>query len=330
MDSQPPYIVKLYKAIRTTLQCVTLALIIGTTLLPELAIGAALPAGFTFSPAFSSIDVPAAQPTVQFKVALKNRESSDQAFRISVLDFGSLDEQGGVAFLGESNNDLEHKYGLAKWMKADQDQVTVLAGATLNLVVTIDNQASLAPGGHYGAVIATAVSSLTAGDTAPRVGVKQVISSLVLATKTGGANSRLNLISQSSNQSTWKLPSLVEARFKNDGNVHVVPRGVIEVRDATGTVVERGALNDGSGVILPGSYRRYTTPLLQINKAWLPGRYSIVTTYRYDGTDTTQVLTTGFWFVGNIVVVLLGVAGIVVVGCFIWIAISHIRRAQRS
>lgn len=273
--------------------------------------------GLVVSPAFAQVVVPADKPSVQYALKLTNRNPTDQNFRLSVVDFGALDEQGGVAFLGTPASELVHKYGLASWMVLEKNAVFVSAGATMEVLVTIDNRATLAPGGHYGAVLATAVDD--AGQPASQqVGVKQVLSSLVLAVKDGGQQVDLRLASQTSAAGWVRLPGRVELRFQNGGNVHVVPRGVVEVKDPVGRVVERAAINEASGVILPESFRRYRVGLLGTKVAWLPGRYSLTTTYRYDGTEATKTLVTGFWYAGAIVVWMVGLLALAAVGGLAW------------
>jgi hypothetical protein len=256
--------------------------------------------GFTVSPAYQPVTVAANQPETQYSLQISNNTQYDQNFRLSVVDFGSLDEEGGVAFTGTPAKELDHKYGLASWMALEKDAVFVPVGKSAEVIVRISNRPSLAPGGHYGAVLATAVTDT--GQESARVGLKQVLSSLVLAVKDGGAIRMLNLDSQKMNGGFWRLPTQVEQRFENAGNVHVIPRGVVEVVDPVGKVVVRGAMNESSGMILPESFRKYKTQLDNVGQAWLPGRYKLVSTYRYDGTEKTKTLTKSFWYVGGLVI----------------------------
>ncbi len=282
--------------------------------------------GFIISPAFQSVILTAGQTHTQYALQLTNSTPTDQNFRLSAVDFGSLDESGGVAFLGIPTSELEHRYGLAAWMKLGTNTVFVAAAKSVQVIVTIDNRASLAPGGHYGAILATAVTDTgkdTAGD--PRVNLRQVLSSLVLLTKDGGINAELKLTSQSVNRSGLRMPSATSQRFQNTGNVHLVPRGTVVIKDPAGRVVSRGALNDGSGTILPESFRRYDTPLMSIGAPWLPGRYQAVTTYRYDGTEQTKTLATSFWYVGQGIV---WIAAVAVVGCVGWLGWFFWRRRR--
>jgi hypothetical protein len=121
--------------------------------------------------------------------------------------------------------------------------------------VTIDNSSSLTPGGHYGAILATAQTAPTDKPMQARVGVLAVLSSLILLVKDGGPPPNLDLKSQTISGRGLQLPSQVDQQFVNAGDVHVVPRGVVQVIDPAGHVVERGALNVNSGIILPAIRR---------------------------------------------------------------------------
>jgi hypothetical protein len=148
--------------------------------------------------------------------------------------------------------------------------------------------------------------------------VKQVLSSLLLVTKQGGLRQELTIDSQKQSGGWWRLPVRVTQLYRNTGNVHVVPRGIVSVRDPFGREVRRGAINENSKVILPETKRSYTTQLLSLTGAWWPGRYSVVTAYRYDGTDQTRTYTQHFFHVGQAVVWLVVAASLLAVGWWAW------------
>ncbi len=273
--------------------------------------------GFVISPAFQQVEVPADQSEASYDLALTNRTTVDQNFALSMVDFGALDEEGGVAFLGTPTSELEHKYGLAAWVILEKNKVFIPAGGKAIITLKIVNRASLAPGGHYGAVLATAVTD-TGEPMRNAVGVKQVLASLVLAIKEGGAERNLQLVSQSTNAAFWHLPTSVGQRYQNLGNVQVTPRGVVAVEDPTGREVARSAINEGSGMILPESFRRYSTNLLRVAPAWMPGRYRVVSTYRYDGTDRLKTFSTTFWYAGMLVVWVVGLLTLGAMGFLVW------------
>ncbi len=291
----------------------------GILIWPAASLAASGLQGISVSPAYQEIDLSQQQPQVQFELEISNDSTADRNFVLSTTDFGSLDEEGGVAFLGQSADTLsDGRYGLAKWMLLAQTQVEVPARQSAQVQVTVANEASLAPGGHYGAVLATALDNNGKPLNSGKVGVKQVLSSLILLTKAGGAAPSLKLISQISNGRVWSLPSQINYRFQNSGNVHVVPRGIVTITDPAGRVVERGSLNAESGIILPESFRQYSMPLTSLATAWLPGQYAITTAYRYDGTEVTKTLVTHSWYAGAVVVWLLGGLAATLLVIIVW------------
>jgi hypothetical protein len=255
--------------------------------------------GYVVSPIFQNVSLGENEPQVHCTVELSNTTGTDQAFKLSTLDFGSLNESGGVAFLGSSTNDFAKRYGLSKWMRLDADTVTVPAGGSKQIGVTIQNADDLAGGGHYGAVLAAAQTAPDGPATTPRVGVNAVLSSLVLLIKQGGVVAGMGDVSHTSDGGWLSMPAHVTDRFKNNGNVHVVPRGLAIVKDSFGHEVERAAINEDSGNILPGDYRSYATTLMRLASVSWPGQYTVTTTYRIGGVDQVSTISSTFWYLGK-------------------------------
>jgi hypothetical protein len=256
--------------------------------------------GLRISPVLQDVSLPTNRPSVGYSVTIANNTGVDQAFRLGVRDFGSLDESGGVAFLGDPASEFVQSHGLSEWMSLDKSSVTVPVGGKIQVVVTIRNDDKLRLGGHYGVLTAEALTAPGTPASGTRVGVTQVLSSLFLVVKEGSPPPNLRLLSQVLNgNSPWRLPDGVIQRFEDDGDVHVVPRGITTITDPLGRMVERGVMNEDSGNILPGSIRRFQTPLARIARAWVPGRYMMASSYRYDGKADTQTSTSTFWYVGS-------------------------------
>jgi len=267
---------------------------------------------------FQNVTIGQDQPQAQYVLTLSNDTGVSQAFKISTEDFGSLNQSGGVAFLGTSSSGYAQTYGLSKWMQLSQTAVTLAAGASTNIFVTITNSSSLATGGHYGAVLATALTAPNGAAAKSRIGVLEVLSSLLLLVKSGGPPPNLTLLAQTVDRQGILFPSQVQQLFKNQGDVHVVPRGTIDIRDPLGHLVARGAMNINSGIILPQTARRYDVSLMQLASAWMPGEYSVLTTYRYDGSNATKTWTGQFWYFGSPLLWLLVAAVLLLAAAIIW------------
>jgi hypothetical protein len=286
-------------------------------------------AAYTVTPAFQTITLDA-HGNADLSIDLANHTANDQSFQLSVADFGTLNESGGVAFLGTPARELDHPYGLVSWLQLDQNVVFVPAGKVVTLKASVENRDSLAPGGHYGAILATAVTdSGKFKSVSPQVGLRAVLSSLILVTKSGGAAPELNLLSEDSTHNLFALPSTLDQRFQDAGNVHVVPRGTTTIRDPFGKVVSSGALNEDSVFVFPESFRRIRVNLSELAQAFVPGRYSVTTIYRYDGTEGTKTFIDHVWYAGAILVWLSWsmIAGVLIAAIWWWLRrrnkISH-------
>ena len=253
--------------------------------------------GITVSPAIKELTLTQDQTELQFNFTLRNNTDETVTLQLSAVDFGALDETGGVAFVGQSSEQTT-KYGLREWMRFSTNTVVLEPNESKEQTAIIDNKESLAPGGHYGAILATPVQSEATANE-PRVAVNPTVSVLVLLKKQGGENYSLNL--EDPQISGWRFswPDSIALRFQNAGNVHVVPRGTVIVKDVRGKEVARGTINEDSSAVLPETFRVMTVPLRQSASHWVPGSYTIDISWRYDGSEDLQNNVVKFYFPGN-------------------------------
>lgn len=252
--------------------------------------------GLFLSPPFIDISVDIKQPEKFYYLEIGNNTRTETVFDISVVDFGSLDETGGVAFLTVNNDKNERKYSLASWISLEKQTVTVMPGKTEKIKVTILNKDSLSPGGHYGAVLATVRAA--ADRTKDMVGINQSLASLIYVQKTGGEKPNLIFKSWEFSKNIFYFPKTVKIRFENNGNVHVVPRGKVEIKNSRGEIVAKGIINGDSGKILPESFRIMGLPIEKV-KLWnQPGIYNLDVSYRFDGRDEFSSMKTKVIYVG--------------------------------
>lgn len=252
--------------------------------------------GITISPAFQDVTIGANEASKTFDFSVTNHTGQPMEFSLSITDFGSLDESGGVLFMGKGQKTLDYRYGLTSWASLQKDRIVVEPNATETVPITITNKESLAPGGHYGAVLVTPVST---GQDKDKVDINQVMSSLLFVKKEGGEVYRLSLQDVDVQPHLFTSPSDLTLRFGNGGNVHVVQRGTVTITDPRGRVVKQGAINAGSAIVLPESYRQLTVPLTGVATAWMPGKYHMKVAYRFDGTDQLTTRELSFYYVNG-------------------------------
>ncbi len=249
----------------------------------------AVSGGFSISPPFVSVTLLPAENSHSEILTVANHNTFSQTFQLSVVDFGSLNDSGGVQFLGVNGQEMQkYKYSLASWLQLEKDRLEVAAGSEEKVKVTVLNKDSLTSGGHYGAVLFSQVSDVKPGSV---VNVNQAYASLFFVDKQGGAEIKQLDLRKIEHDAAWfRLPSTVLLRFQNSGNVHLVPRGTVTVVDVLGRVVGKGLINSDSAIILPESFRVYRTQLYPLSRLFFPGNYTINVNYRYDGVaDTTLV-----------------------------------------
>lgn len=272
--------------------------------------------GITISPAFQEITLGEKDAKTDFFVSITNTTESLITLRISVFDFGSLDESGGVAFLGASN-DLEKKYALASWIRPEKDVFMLGPNETKKILVTIENRDALAPGGHYGALTFKTENDSDGSTVGDAIAVNQLFTTLLFVKKIGGEIYHLELKGSEYENSSIRFQDMLRLRFQNSGNIHVVPRGVVTVSDPIGRVVAKGIINEESSIILPETFRIYPVRLKPILFSFMPGRYTMEIGYRYDGKEDFATTNFQFFFVplpaigaGILLVVLAGRYGV--------------------
>lgn len=251
--------------------------------------------GFTLSPPFKEITLPKDASQSSYFIEIANNTPVHQTLFLSVVDFGSLDESGGVAFLGSGPEILERKYSLTSWVSLEKNVLEIETGKTQKLKVTLINKESLSPGGHYAAVVATLNSQKEKGRN---ISLNAAFSSLIFVKKTGGEIYLLDLVGKEI-QSRWlEIPQKIALRFQNRGNVHLVPRGTVTITDPKGTIINKGVINTESGIILPESFRVYHTTLDRLAWPILPGFYALNIQYRHEGRDDYVKDSFAFFFPG--------------------------------
>src|SRR5487761_1708583 len=118
-------------------------------LIPSNLVSANSPNGIKVSPPLKDITFGPGLLQANTTVSLTNNTEYSYKASIKLVDFKSLNENGGVSL-----EQAGSKYGLANWMSLDgSNDISIGSGQTVNLKIIIDNRNDLSPGGHYGAVL---------------------------------------------------------------------------------------------------------------------------------------------------------------------------------
>jgi hypothetical protein len=244
------------------------------------------PSGITLSPAITQASVQSSEAEHKLEFSVTNNKNTKQTINISTADFNTLDESGGLVFVGTNPTKLQKKYGLATWLTLPVSTITLEPKQSATIAANIVNQSSFAPGGHYGALLLGLDDNSNNSSGQNKVALHPIASSLLFINKVGGDTHRLKLTDVYSSHNIFKLPNTVTLRFNNNGNTHLIPRGTVEITDPNGKIVSKGIINENSGIILPETYRRYSVPLNKISGSIIPGEYKTTVNFRFDGYDT--------------------------------------------
>lgn len=250
--------------------------------------------GLTVSPALNQMVVQSTQPNQSLAVTYTNHTSTSMDLEVLTQDFGGLEGTGGLFFLGAESNKVWDKHRLTPWLQVSPATFRLEPGQRQIVTVTIRNDQSLSPGGHYAAVTAR----LQGQSTDSTLTLNPAVSSLMFVNKKGGEVLGLSAQSLAADISWLGLADKVTVTFTNTGNSHVVPRGQIVVTDPFDRQISRGVVNQQSTILLPNTKQPFTTQLTRTHWPLWPGRYTLTLQYRYDGLDTPLIATKQTWVLG--------------------------------
>ncbi len=282
----------------------------------------AAPKGLIIGPSVKEVTISPKANLTTFPIYITNNTLAEVTLAISMVDFGALDETGGVLFFGKADS-LKKKYGLAGWSSLDKESISLQPGKSGEVTVTISNRSSLALGGHYGAVLFELAAPPS--NDSQKVKLNQVFSTLVLAKKTGGEVYKQSLSSIEHLNNYFALPENIKLRFYNEGNVHLTPGGLIRLIDPLGREVARGIINPEAGRVLPEKHRLFLTKLTYHQSAWVPGRYQVVVKHNFDERNHFITDKSSFLFINGLGIVL----GVGVLLTFIYITWLWRRKKYR-
>lgn len=234
--------------------------------------------GITISPLLRDITLGPGLIETSTEITIQN--NTDQTVRASLqlVDLRALAVYGGNTL---DKAGLTDKYDLAKWLSLPGgDSIIIANRQTVKVKVNVANRPDLSPGGHYGAIIVTTEPEFSTPKST--VSVNQQLVSLLFVKKLGGEIYSMQL-EASNYKSIANIPNEFTSTFKNTGNVHVVPRGYIEITDPQGKLIAKGTINQDSLNILPGGLRRIITNMQTISQPTRSGSYKVTTFYRLDG-----------------------------------------------
>ena len=268
----------------------------------------------------------AAGKTGTVEIDVTNLTKGTAEYQAIENDFVAGDEKGTPAIILDQNA-YAPTHSLKRFM-VPLPNITVPAGATKAVDVTIKVPITAQAGGYFGAL---RFAPAAAGSQP--LSLSSSAASLILLTVPGPTVQKLDLtnfeVQQNGYTSTnFRTPNNLSLliRFTNQGNLQEAPFGQINVTKGKTKLLFTDDFNQSQppDEILPDSARRWSIPLQNVGKF---GKFTVTATLTYGNGQSIQV-SKDFWVVPTKYIIGAIVVLIVLI-LLIWIIVRTIRNSRR-
>lgn len=229
------------------------------------------------------------------QLTITSRLGREMKFIVSAEDFtGSKTGETATVLLGEEKG----PYTLKDYLKPEITEFTLQHGEKMVLPIEIVIPEGAEPGGRYGAVLISAIPASAeleagAGEAAAGIKVRARVASLYLVRVKGDVreNGFLKEIKMAESKKFYeKGPFSFQLAFENQGNVHLVPYGVVEIKNLLGRTVEEIELTPWFA--MPESLRLRT---VKWDRVFALGRYTALAKVNRGYQDIIDEKSVTFW-----------------------------------
>lgn len=238
--------------------------------------------GLEVNPAFTEVTLEKPNQEKTIQLTYTNHTDQPIVLNLSPRDFRQNENNDNYSFL---NNSANYSYSLSSFLSLESDTLELLPQEKKRFNVLVKNREDISPGGHYAAIVAR----FTTEDNQKSNQVIPALTSLILLRKSGGEHFRLIL--QTSSFPSFPIsvanPDNISVSFRNDGNIHLVPYGRVDITDIFGRLIKKGVLNEDSKIIYPES-RRNILSRIQNTSLQLPISWNRVDIYGQDSLKKTH------------------------------------------
>lgn len=176
---------------------------------------------------------------------------------VYIKDFKAADETGKAELIVPGTEEGNY---ISSWLNITNEAIDFVPGEERVVPFTINIPEDIGPGGYYGAIVfGTEPPEVRAKgeEKGAAIGISQQTASLILLQRAGDAIEKAIIKEFNADKQLYNVPFEVNftTRIENLGNVHIKPRGIIEVNNMLGRKVAVIIVNDEGGNILPSSAR---------------------------------------------------------------------------
>lgn len=237
-------------------------------------------------------------------ISITNESASNMRIYIFLRDFTADGEEGSPKLLVPGS--AQGSY-MSSWISDyEANGVDIGPGASHNFNFKITVPKDAGPGGYYGALVfGTKAEDIrtNSGDKGAASAISQQAGALLLMQVPGETDEAASIREFYTDRSAYNMPFNVNftTRVENQGNVHIKPRGVVQISNMFDKEVATVKVNDIAANVLPKSVRKFSS-------SWADktgfGRYKATLAMTYgapveNGGNGQQSLTsvTYFWVI---------------------------------
>lgn len=269
--------------------------------------------GITVSPITDEFTLKPGQVTSRIIRVINPNDSVITLYPV-ILNFTTDNENGQPIFF--AGTDDSKSYTLSNWISFDREFIRIAKAEEELVKITIAAPADAEPGGHYGAVLFSTKKPDFSNKNDAEIGVVGLVGTLYLATVPGKITEKLELEQFSLPRISLTPPVNSQLVFKNNGNVHLKPKGEITVKNWSGNQVGVIEVNEGNGNVLPESRRRFGgswkyRPLTTF------GLYTFTLQATY-GSEQVEITAIKRVLIIPVWILILVIAGLALIGYKLW------------
>lgn len=262
-------------------------------IMPKASIAQGAGQGLEISPPLLDIKADPGE-TVKTKIRVRNVTKESLVVKAQFEDFVASGEDGQPKIL--LNSDEQSPYSIKDWLSAPES-VTLASQQRAEIEVAIVVPQDASPGGHYGVIRFTGTPPELEGTG---VSLSASVGTLVLVNISGDVTESAKVAELFASKS-GKRSSLFEygpidftTRVENTGNIHLQPKGTLQVTNMFGKTVYVGQINQDSRNVLPGSIRKFEQSM---DKKLLFGRYTLKADIVYGTNSQITSASIVFWVI---------------------------------
>ncbi len=272
--------------------------------------------GISVTPVLSQIQLHSGQTQLNLKQTVTNISRQLLVISAHAQDFSDFGDNGAINFYPTPNQPSHNPHGLASHIKLSKSQFGLPPGISQVVNVTIDNVSSMAAGGHYGAVVYSAVNPESTNNA--NVSLVPSVASLIFLSTASGGTQKLQISNLQLGRVSLSLPQSTSLVIANSGNTQSTPIGYISLLAPGNGLLAQSVLNNSSLMVLPDSSQLFNVNLQNTKNFWaLPGIYDARIVYGYSGSKQLAVYNFRFLYL-NPMMLLIVILLIIAASLFIY------------